>query len=140
MNLYWDDLIGQKFIRQVPNAGHGLEGGREGALATLGVFFRYVAAGADLPNVSWNYSNGGQRMQLAIKSDPAPKTVRLWQAHSTDLDFRDDRWESSAITCTDGCADCSVNCPTDGHVAMYGELEFDFGGHPWSLTTLVYRQ
>ena len=42
MNLYWNDLDGRKYIRQIPNAGHGLEGGRDDAFTSLAVFFRHV--------------------------------------------------------------------------------------------------
>ncbi len=140
MNLYWDDLSGNKYIRQVPNAGHGLDGGREGALTTLAVFFRHVAAGIELPKITWEYANGADKLTLTMASDVAPAKVRLWTAHSTDLDFRDDRWEATEVDVNGGRPVGSTDIPASGHVAIYGELEFDFHGQPWSTTTLVYRR
>ncbi|MEQ9406838.1 MAG: PhoPQ-activated protein PqaA family protein [Fuerstiella sp.] len=139
MNLYWDDLVGNKYIRQVPNAGHGLDGGREGALTTLAVFFRSVAAGVEPPRISWKFSNGGRQLKLAMESDPVPARVRLWTVQSDDLDFRDDQWKSTEVDRNGGRPEGTVQIPETGHVAMFGELEFDFQGLPWSLTTLVFR-
>jgi PhoPQ-activated pathogenicity-related protein len=140
MNLYWDELVGDRYIRQVPNAGHGLEGGRDGALTTLAVFFRHIASGDRLPRFTWKSSNGDGHLKLAMKCEPAPSKVRLWTARSKDLDFRDDRWESANVDRNGGSPVCSVKIEKSGHVAMFGEVEFDFQGRPWSLTTLVYRQ
>ena len=140
MNLYWDDLVGDRYIRQVPNGGHGLEGGRDGALTTLAVFFRHTASGTDLPRISWDYSHAGLHLKLAMKSDLEPSRVRLWTAHSKDLDFRDDRWESADVDCKEGYSVGSVEIPKSGHIAIFGEIEFDFQGLPWSLSTLVYRR
>ena len=140
MNLYWDGLVGRKYIRQVPNAGHGLEGGREGALMTLAVFFRHVAADRALPEHSWKIENGNNRLKLTMTATPSPSTVRFWSARSDDLDFRDDNWESSELfrNKTEWIGETDVRA--SGHVAVFGELEFDMDGHAWSMTTLVYRQ
>jgi PhoPQ-activated pathogenicity-related protein len=140
MNLYFDELVGDRYIRQVPNAGHGLDGGRDGALTTLAVFFRHVASNTDLPRISWDFSNEKQLLKLAIKSSPAPANVRLWTAKSDDLDFRDDRWSSKTLTGKGESRLGTLEVPKSGHVALYGEVEFDFDGLPWSLTTLVYRK
>jgi len=140
MNLYWNDLVGDKYIRQVPNGGHGLEGGRDAALTTLAVFFRHTATGTDLPRISWDYSNGRQQLKLAMKSDSAPAKIRLWTARSKDLDFRDDRWESTDVDARGRTSVGSVEIPKSGHIALFGEIEFDFQGLPWSLSTLVYRR
>jgi PhoPQ-activated pathogenicity-related protein len=140
MNLYWDDLVGSKYIRQVPNAGHGLSGGREGALTTLAVFFRYVAAGKDLPRLSWKFSQNDRQLTLSVTTDATAAKVRLWTARSSDLDFRNEQWESASIDLKEGKAVASVAVPESGHVALFGEVEFDFQGVPWSLTTLVYRR
>lgn len=140
MNLYWNDLVGKRYIRQVPNAGHGLDGGRENALKTLAVFFQHTAAGKEMPSVSWDYSNGGKQMKLAMTCDASPSCVRLWTARSDDLDFRDDKWVSQELLSENGKSLGSADIPASGHTAMFGEIEFRFGEHLWSLTTLVYRQ
>jgi PhoPQ-activated pathogenicity-related protein len=140
MNLYWDDLEGQKYIRQVPNAGHGLEGGREGALKTLSVFFRHVAAAHELPQHSWSVANGDKHLKLTMTATPSPERVRFWTTTSDDLDFRDDQWTSTLLTKKATKWVGQVDVPAAGHVAVFGELEFDLDGHPWSLTTLVYRR
>lgn len=140
MNLYWDDLSGQKYIRQVPNAGHGLEGGREEALTTLGVFFRHVCSGHPLPKLTWKFSEAPNQFTLTATSEPAAANVRLWVARSDDADFRDARWESSDLKCVNGTATGTVDRPAGGHVALFAEAQFDAEGLPWSLTTLVYRR
>ena len=78
MNLYWDDLVGEKHVLYVPNAGHGLDGGKENALTTLAVFAQHVAMQEPLPNVSWKHDDDGDQMRLVVHSTPAPKAVRLW--------------------------------------------------------------
>ncbi|MEO2029577.1 MAG: PhoPQ-activated protein PqaA family protein [Fuerstiella sp.] len=140
MNLYWHDLEGKKYIRQVPNAGHGLEGGREGALKTLAVFFRHVAAAHELPQHTWTVANEDNEVKLTMTATPRPETVRFWTATSDDLDFRDDKWTSTELPATGTGWVGQVDVPASGHVAVFGEFEYDLDGHPWSLTTLVYRR
>ena len=38
MNLYWDQLQGQKLISQHANAGHGLEGSQQEAMHSGSIF------------------------------------------------------------------------------------------------------
>ncbi|MEZ6063594.1 MAG: PhoPQ-activated protein PqaA family protein [Planctomycetaceae bacterium] len=140
MNLYFDDLSGSRFIRQVPNAGHGLDDGRDAALMTLAVFFRHVAAGVEMPKISWDFTEGSQGLSLTMTSDQQPAKTRLWVAHSADMDFRDDQWESQELDVINGKSVGRTAVPESGHVALYGELEYDFHGQPWSITTLVFRR
>lgn len=140
MNLYWDDLIGAKYVRQVPNAGHGLEGGRDGALASLAAFFRHVASDRPMPTLSWTLEEDDQRLQLTMSSDTTPSAVYFWTAGSDDNDFRDAKWSklktSKEGTNWIGIADRS----SSDNVAVFGEFQFMNDEHPWSLTTLVYRR
>ncbi|MCP4782300.1 MAG: phenylacetic acid degradation protein [Fuerstiella sp.] len=140
MNLYWDDLKGQRYIRQVPNAGHGLDGGRDSALTTLAIFFRHVAAAHELPEHLWTLADDDNNLTLTMTAAPSPENVRFWTATSDDLDFRDDRWTSTELPAKEAKWVGQIDVPTSGHVAVFGELEFHLDGHPWSLTTLVYRR
>jgi PhoPQ-activated pathogenicity-related protein len=140
MNLYWDDLEGGKFIRQIPNAGHGLEGGRENAFASLAVFFQHVVAGKSLPELSWEFEENGRQVTLDMSTTAMPRAVRLWSARSEDKDFRDAHWRSSELEGNGSRWTGSAKRSPADHVAVFGEFEFDFGGLPWSLTTLVYRR
>lgn len=140
MNLYFDDLTGPRYIRQVPNAGHSLKGGREGAMASLGVFFRHVVSGKKLPEIKWNFSNSDEQLSLKIESETTPRTVRLWTATSDTKDFRDAKWTSQPMAGFEGERVATVERPESGHIAVFGEVEFELNGLPWSLTTLVYRR
>lgn len=140
MNLYWNDLNGRRFVRQVPNAGHGLQGGRDGALKTLAVFFRHLASNSEMPDIQWQFTNGNGNVKLAMNSSLEPGQVRIWRAQSADMDFRDDEWKAESVAGSGRERSADSPLPKTGHLAVFGELEFQFDGIPWSLTTLVHRQ
>ncbi len=139
MNNYWDDLVGGKHVLQVPNAGHGLDGGVEHALTTLAVFFRHCAAGRQLPAFSWKYGNGNKRMTLSLSAGVAPVEARLWTASSRTEDFRESRWESKPLEGSDKNYTGTIPVPGSGHAALFGELRFKFESLSYSLTTQVFR-
>ncbi len=140
LNQYWDDLSGVKYIRYVPNAGHNLQGGREGALTSLAVFFQHVVQGKTGPTIDWKHDTAGNNYLLTIKSNEVPGSVRLWTATSTTKDFRESKWTSKPIKEANGAFVGEVAKPEQGHVALYGEVLFNAYGHEYSFTTQVRRE
>ncbi len=138
MNLYWDGLEGPKYTLQVPNAGHGLDDGRDSALTTIAVFFRHQAGDIPMPKLDWKYATGKQGVALSMTADPAPVGVRFWTADSTDKDFRDEKWTSATINALDGTY-MGVLPKTGQHVAVFGEYQYKLGALNYSLTTQAYR-
>ncbi len=139
MQFYWHDLVGPKYVLQVPNAGHGLDGGRELAFSTIAAFFRQSVTQTPLPVLSWEHADGPDSIVLKIKSSDTPTAARLWVARSDTKDFRESKWQSVSLQERDGAYVGSVPKPQRGHVAHYGELQFDCDGLPYSLCTLVRR-
>jgi len=138
MNLYWDDLQGDKYIFRGANAGHGLEGRRDQALQTLGVFFRHVASDASLPNLTWTPEITDHRIGIKVNSDQSPKESRLWVAHASTKDFRSATWQSHELTQVDRSWVGSHGIDNGDHVAIFAELVFEYEGIPYFLSTLAY--
>jgi len=138
MSNYWDDLVGPKYVLQVPNAGHGLDGGRELVLSTVAMLFRNAARGAAFPEISWSHSIGDGRMQLTLTSSETPVAARLWTARSESKDFRDSEWTAQSLMGADGEYGGALDVPETGHRALFVELQFVAAGLKYSLTTLVY--
>jgi len=139
MRHYWDDLVGPKYVLQVPNAGHSLEGGRESALATVAAFFQYTATGKALPELNWEFGEGPEGLSCKVVSSVKPTNARLWVAHSNTTDFREAKWESQPLSENGGAFEKTLASPKDGHLARYGELQFNVNGIPFSLCTLIRR-
>jgi PhoPQ-activated pathogenicity-related protein len=138
MSLYWSDLVGSKHIMRVPNAGHSLDEGRDHAMRTIGVFFRHSITGKSLPELSWQPTVSDTNINLSIKATPAPKESRLWIATSEDKDFRDERWNAKPMNkSATGCSG-DVPCSQSERVAVFGEVDYEFEGLFYSLSTLVY--
>jgi len=139
MKLYWGDLKGPKYALFIPNAGHGLDDGREKALRSIAAFARFNASGRELPELDWAHQRVDDKrsMSLTVSTDPAE--VRLWHAASSDLDFRDDRWTSQPMQKKDGAWHGSVTAASDKNVAVYAEASFEVDGVPYSLCSLVIR-
>ncbi len=152
-SLYWDDLVGEKHIRYVPNAGHGLDGGREGALTTLAAFTRHIAEGQPMPELNWTYEDGQNQLRLKMSATTAPKSARLWVAFSGTKDFRDAAWKSTEVQRQDGAGGNGarddgdgaeyvgvVDKPATGYVAVFGEATFADGPIEYNLSTLLRQE
>jgi PhoPQ-activated pathogenicity-related protein len=141
LNLYWDDLVGPKHVFYVPNAGHGLDDGKEAALTTLAVFAQNVALDQPMPALTWLHDDDGNQLRLSVRSNPAPKAVKLWVARSDDKDFRPDRWNSTEVSANgDGAYVGQVEKPATGHVALFGEATYEFGPVQYGLSTQIRQE
>jgi len=138
--LYWNDLVGPKSLLEVANGNHGLKGGQDLAVATLAAFFRHVAGQSPWPTLQWKHGDAEGGFVLEIQSSPKPKAARLWVAHSLTKDVRQSEWASQPLADHGGGFLAKVPKPEQGHVAFFGELQFETDGLPFSLCTLVRRE
>jgi PhoPQ-activated pathogenicity-related protein len=139
LELYWNDLKGLKYLVELPNAGHGLEVNRDWAVNGLGAFFRQVVANRPLPRLIWDLAAGAPGdATLTIHAAPPPQAARLWTAHSASRDFRESQWESTPLKPGETIT-ASVRTIRDGHLALFGEVEYQIDGIPYHLTSTFFE-
>lgn len=138
IDLYWDGLVGPKYLVELPNAGHGLDQNRDWALHGLGAFFRHVTAGRPMPTVAWNKTKGADgAFTWTVHASELPKAARLWQAHSATRDFRESEWKSTSFA---PALEMTGNAPGGGdNVAFMVELEYEVDGLVYHLTTSFFE-
>lgn len=73
--FYYDDLPGEKNLRMVPNAEHGLGG--SDATETLLAFYSAILTDTPRPRFSWEFAKDGS---IVVTTIDKPKEVLLWQA------------------------------------------------------------
>jgi PhoPQ-activated pathogenicity-related protein len=144
LNLYWDDLKGDKWVVYVPNAGHNLQQkdadghtDRARAFNGLTAFVRQQSSGKSLPRLEWKHDDADGQLRLTVASKPAPKAARLWVAEAPTRDFRKATWAERTVTRKEGTVVGVVPPPAKGCLAFYAELEFDLDGMPYYLATQV---
>lgn len=89
--FYWNEVQNPKWIRYIPNAGHGLI--ESEAYATLSSFYQSVIADKPIPSYAFSFEEDGS---IVARLTPAsnneiiqPSAVKLWQAHNpTRRDYR----------------------------------------------------
>jgi PhoPQ-activated pathogenicity-related protein len=138
MNIYWDDLVGQKHIHRAPNAGHGLDTGKENALKTIAVFFRHSAVGKTLPEFHWEPQVSDSEVGISMTPSGSPESVRLWVARSDSNDFRESKWISEELSKQAGRFQGSAPKNGTERVAVFGESVYEHEGVKYSLSTLVF--
>ncbi len=138
--FYWDDLVGEKHLRYVPNANHSLSG--TDAIENFVAFYQSVVTETPRPSFDWQVDAG--TIQLTTDPTQPPTALTLWQA--TNLEARDFRvdtisrtWTSSPVQIdADGRYVLSVDAPASGHTAFFAELQFaGVGELPLVFTTGV---
>ena len=137
--FYWPDLQGEKYLRYVPNADHGLDG--TDAVESLAAFHGLIAQQRKPPQFTWRRDDDGT---LHVAVHDHPQEARLWQATNPDArDFRVEslgrRYVSTRLAAAaDGGYSARVPPPPRGWTAWFIELTFDVGAAvPLKLTTEV---
>jgi PhoPQ-activated pathogenicity-related protein len=138
--FYWNDLVGEKHIRYVPNSGHSLD--ETDAIETLIAFYHSIITASRRPDFDWRVTDG----EIMIETDPdmPPETVLLWQAvNDSARNFRVDVagkvWTSETIVLApDGRYRVRAAPPAKGWKAFFVELTFPGPGkYPHKQTTGV---
>lgn len=143
MNLYWDDLKGDKYVLYVPNAGHGLEQAdangkksRDRAINTTAAFVKSQVFDKPLPKLTWKHANENGTATLSVTSDVLPTAARVWVAESDTPDFRPSKWtESAPKSSQKGVIEAVVEVPAKGFRAFFVECDYELDGLPYTLST-----
>jgi PhoPQ-activated pathogenicity-related protein len=144
LNLYWNELPGDKWVVYVPNAGHDLKRQDRPYLEQLSelinglaAFYRHQISGASMPKLTWKYQSENQKLRLTIEATPPPKGARLWVARMPTQDFRWAQWREQAVTLSNGKVTGEVTAPEEGYLAFFGELDYEIDGLKYNLSTQV---
>ena len=137
---YWNDLPEPKLVFQTPNSGHDLGGGHD-AWQTLAAWFQMIVDRRPLPKVDWQLRDGTNGAAgLMVRVNQPVSKIRLWTAHSTDRDFRGEKWTSYELEIQSGSNQASVDVPKPaaGFTAFLVEVELTAPtGHSYKLSTQV---
>ena len=138
--FYFDQLQGEKYLRYVPNADHGVLDHSD-AGESLAAFFTSVVTGSKRPDFTWRIQQDGE---IIVDTKTRPSAVKLWQA--TNPDARDFRLEKigPAYRSTDlaptrpGHYVAQVQKPAKGYTAYFIELTYPSPNkYPYKFTTGV---
>ncbi len=144
LNLYWDDLQGDKWVLYVPNAGHGLDQAkedgvksRERALNTLSAFARCMIDDKPFPTPTWKNDTAGSMECVKIDGGKDVKKIRMWEAVSTTRDFRKAVWKESELKLDETCTTMELLAPKTGYRAIFAECEYQMGELTFTLSTQI---
>ena len=73
--FYFDELLGEKHLRYVPNASHSLD--KTDALESLQAFYSTIVKGTPRPAFTWTLERDGS---IKVVAKNRPEEVLVWQA------------------------------------------------------------
>ncbi len=136
LRLYWDDLLGPRWVLYVPNNGHGLKDFVRvvGAIAAL---HQHNTGQQPLPQFQWSWQeNGDGSLTVRVKADPAPDRVLVWEAQSETMDFRPVRWTSRTLQPeSKGCWSYTLRATGEKYQAAFLEGQWQREPLPLFLST-----
>jgi PhoPQ-activated pathogenicity-related protein len=137
--FYFDALPGEKYIRYVPNADHGLKG--SDARQSVATFYHMVLTGQPRPTYSWTFEGDGS---IHVQTSSNPKSVTLWQANNPEArDFRlmtiGKAYKPTVLKdAGGGTYVAKLAKPERGWTASFVELAFDVGtANDFKVSTAV---
>jgi PhoPQ-activated pathogenicity-related protein len=128
--FYWNDLKGPKWLRYVPNVGHGLD--EKEAYGSVTSFYYAIATDSPIPNYEFKIETDGTieaRLLPASNNEIIrPSAVTLWQANNPKMrDYRGASAEyvdSPVAESGPGVYRAKVEPPATGWTAYFIELTF----------------
>jgi PhoPQ-activated pathogenicity-related protein len=142
LNIYWDDLKGEKRILYVPNGAHGL-GDLQRVANAATAFTRAVIGGQTPPQLTWKHDDDGGNARLTVHATPAATKACIWATLAPIQDFRDCKWESVPMTQAGGEARVGetfvgeIVRPKTGYMALFGEVTFTQDNRSFTFSTQV---
>lgn len=137
LNIYYDDLVGEKYILYVPNKGHDV-GDAKRIIGDWTAFFRKVSGDINFPKLSWDFQKKQDGVELVVKSDIEPVKAVAWITESPTRDFRDAVWQELEMPREDSIYRYILKKPEQGYAAIFGEAVYKSGGPEFFLSTNVY--
>ena len=135
-NLYWNDLIGEKYLLYVPNNGHSLRDHDRVTGATLALH-QHQAGTISLPKFKWTLTEGNNVFTLTATTEPWTRMMRVWTTSSATADLRTAVWSARDLQPRYGKAEYRVS-PSDSYQAFFIEAEFREGRPlPLQLSTTM---
>lgn len=137
--FYFDQLPGEKYLRYMPNHGHGLSG--EDIGENVIAFYMSVLGHSQRPRFEWKFEDDGD---IRLTTQDKPTGVKLWQAtNPVSRDFRFD-WvgpvykESTLLPVGDSTYVAHVSNPEKGWTAFFIEVDYSGPGrYPFRFTTAI---
>lgn len=137
--FYWDELDGEKYMRYIPNADHGLGGSDYAASAVA--WYHAIVHNVPRPRFAWRVEDDGT---INVQTLDEPLEVRLWSATNPDARNFQKRtignaWTSTVVSAREGgLYTAKVSPPTKGWTAYFLELTYTSGTTaPFKFTTGV---
>ena len=123
--FYWDDLVGEKHLQYLPNAGHGLYGTY--VTDDLINFYSKAINQKRLPYYEWSVD---QNIFNLIIEPSADYKLKKWSINNSERDFRiykvGEAWTSEDIDKNkNGKYSISIDNPDSGYTAQFVEIIFD---------------
>ncbi len=138
--FYWDELIGEKYLRYVPNAEHGLDG--SDVSDSLLSWYHSIVNNVPRPRYTWDVQSDGSIRVLTMEE---PIEVRLWQATNPEIrNFQtaaagENIYTSTVLPALDrGVYVGKITPPAAGWTAYFVELTYKSEiAAPFKFTTEV---
>lgn len=134
LNLYWQDLVGPKYVLYVPNVGHGLEDMTR-VTGSINALHQHAARGFQLPQLKWSFTRDDQKLTLRLKSDKPPRRVNAWTATSKNRDFRNSKFKSYSMKQVGKSYEYEITVPESGHAVLFGEAVYGDLTLPYYFST-----
>lgn len=125
--FYWNDLIGEKHLRYVPNSEHSMR--ETDAWSSLLAFYDMIVEESPRPDFDWEVRDG--TIHIRTQPDFPPSEITLWKAHNPEArNFQVDSigraYQATSISmATDGIYAIKIEKPEQGWSAFFVELSFN---------------
>jgi PhoPQ-activated pathogenicity-related protein len=126
--FYWNDLVGEKHLRYVPNSNHSMN--NTDLFGSVDAWYHAIVHNVKMPRYSWDLDKDGT---ISVFSLDEPERVLLWQAHNpTSRNFTQDvigrAYVSSPISEIEpGVFKVKLDPPEEGFTAYYLEMHYPSG-------------
>jgi len=127
VNIYFNELLGEKYILYVPNSGHELQD-RERVVNNILAFCLYVGGKINFPKINWSFKEDETSLVLTLSSDIQPEKAGAWYATSSDKNFSSSIWKYIEVESSPTGYMMKIDKPKDESIALFGELSYNIGG------------